>query len=71
VRFRRWDDEGGVVLAALNFSDQFRTVTLDLPSSGPWRDIVADQLFSLAAGDNHFELRPWQGLLLIPINHSS
>jgi 1,4-alpha-glucan branching enzyme len=67
VRLRRWDNEGTTVLAALNFSDGRRTVTLDLPSGGVWRDVVGDRAYHLDAGNNQFELEAWQGLLLIPI----
>jgi 1,4-alpha-glucan branching enzyme len=67
VRLRRWDEQGTVILAALNFSDAVRTVALDIPANGIWRDVVADQPFSLSAGHQPFELKPWQGLLLITI----
>jgi 1,4-alpha-glucan branching enzyme len=67
VRLRRWDEEGTVVLAALNFSEGVRTIILDLPFAGVWRDVVKDHTYQLEAGPNHFELNLWQGLLLIPI----
>lgn len=67
VRLRRWDENGTTVLAALNFSEATRTVTLDLPSAGVWRDVVGDRAHELNVGNNQFELQPWQGLLLIPI----
>jgi hypothetical protein len=56
-----------VVLAALNFSESQRNVTLDLPAGGVWRDVVGDRIYNLEAGANSFQLEAWKGLLLIPI----
>jgi 1,4-alpha-glucan branching enzyme len=67
VRLRRWDEQGVVVLCALNFSEGRRTVTLDLPSRGVWHDVVEDKSYQLEAGSHDFELLPWQGLLLVPV----
>jgi hypothetical protein len=56
------------VLAALNFSEQPRTVTLDIPVGGVWRDIVGDRVYELDRGIHQFDLKTWQGLLLIPLS---
>ena len=68
VRLRRWDEEGTTVLAALNFADERRTVTLHVPTDGVWRDVVADRVYQLAAGEHRFVLQPWRAMLLAPIN---
>ena len=67
VRLRRWDDAGTVVLVALNFGEATRTVMLDVPVAGAWREVVTDRLLQLSNGVNHFELLPWQGLMLLPV----
>jgi 1,4-alpha-glucan branching enzyme len=67
ICLRRWDESGTVALASLNFSDSSRTVALDLPARGIWRDVVADRLYNLDGGAHQFELQAWQGLLLVLI----
>jgi 1,4-alpha-glucan branching enzyme len=64
VRFRRWDDTGSEVLVALNFGDSTRTVTLDLPVSGVWRNVVTDRHFKFERGPHQFDLQAWQGIML-------
>jgi 1,4-alpha-glucan branching enzyme len=70
VRLRRWDESGIVALAALNFGDTERTVTLDVPARGVWHDVVSDQRFTLQTQAHQFHLDAWQGLLLLPVSRS-
>ncbi len=66
VRLRRWDEEGGVAMAALNFSANERRVSFDLSGANVWRDVVADRVYHCGEGAQEFLLQPWQGLLLVP-----
>jgi 1,4-alpha-glucan branching enzyme len=68
VCLRRWDEEGTVAFCALNFHEQQRIVTFDLPAGGVWRDVVADRVYHLDSGQHQFALEAWQGLLLLPIH---
>jgi 1,4-alpha-glucan branching enzyme len=67
VRWRRWDDHGAVALAALNFGHHLRTVTLDLPGGGAWRDVVSNRVYYLSGGPNQFVLQAWQAVLLVSV----
>lgn len=66
VRLRRWDEQGNLALAALNFGEP-RTVTMDLPNGGIWRDVVGDCIYHMDGGAQQFALDAWQGLLLVPV----
>src|SRR5690606_7688590 len=68
VRLSRWDEDGTTVLAALNFSGEPRRVSLYLPHSGIWHDVVGEHTFHLSAGTHHFDLAAWHGLLLVPLS---
>jgi 1,4-alpha-glucan branching enzyme len=68
VRFQRWDDQGAMVLCALNFSDEPRTVSLEVPKAGVWREIITDCVLQLKAGSEQFDLPPWRGLILAPVS---
>lgn len=67
VRLSRWDEQGTTVLCALNFADRQRTVTLEIPRAGEWRDVVTDHVYQFEQASHRFELDAWHGLLLTPL----
>jgi 1,4-alpha-glucan branching enzyme len=64
VRYARWDDHGDFVAVALNFGQQTRAATLDLPHPGPWFDAVSGRLLTVASSAAELTLQPWQGVAL-------
>jgi 1,4-alpha-glucan branching enzyme len=68
MRFRRWDDNGGAVTAALNWDEVGKRVQVPVAYGGWWHDLISDRTYHLAAGYAQFELGPWQPVILAPVN---
>jgi 1,4-alpha-glucan branching enzyme len=66
VRFKRWATENDFVNVALNFGIHERTVSLDFPQDGAWRDVVSAQLYQVTNGQLTITLAGWSGMILVP-----
>ncbi|MEZ4867657.1 MAG: alpha-amylase family glycosyl hydrolase [Caldilineaceae bacterium] len=52
---------------ALNFGETAHSVTLNVPWSGRWQEVVSGQIFTLKTGTWRGSVEAWQCLLLIPV----
>lgn len=69
VRIKRWPPPGitDYATAALNFGSAARTVTLETPWSGAWREIVKDKVHAITGGRFTTILPPWGAIFLTPV----
>ena len=64
LRYKRWDDDGDVVVVALNFDCVPQPVGLGFPSNGVWEDAISGQRAQVTANWSDFLLPAWTGLVL-------
>lgn len=63
VRFKRWDEEGDVVVVVLNFDHCPRQVWLGFPEVGCWREAVSGEVVEVTAHDMEVVVPEWYGLV--------
>jgi 1,4-alpha-glucan branching enzyme len=68
VRWKRWPDPDthDYATVALNFGDAERRTTLQVPWSGKWLDVIADQVYHTTEEWIPLRLGPWRAALLVP-----
>lgn len=71
VRFTRWPDAvdnrpRDFAIIALNFGNNSRRITLELPWTGEWYDVVNNQVKRMHTKKFVSQLEPWSALLLTP-----
>ena len=66
MRFRRWDDKGDFAVCAINFGARSRTVELQFPNDGRWRDMVDNRIRTVIHGRLRVRLGAYDAALFVP-----
>jgi pullulanase/glycogen debranching enzyme len=64
LRYKRWSENGDVVVVALNFDGVPQPVGLGLPSNGDWEDTISGQRVRVTTNWHDFVLPAWTSLVL-------
>jgi 1,4-alpha-glucan branching enzyme len=67
LRYKRWSEDGDVVVVALNFDCVPQPVGLGFPGNGDWEDAVSGQRVQVTKNWHDFVLPAWSSLILTPV----
>jgi 1,4-alpha-glucan branching enzyme len=68
LRYKRWSDDGDVVVVALNFDCVPQPVGLGFPVDGVWEDAISGQRLAVTANWHDFVLPAWTGLIVTQVS---
>lgn len=64
LRYKRWDDQGDVVVVAVNFDVVPQVVGLGFPHDGLWEDALSGRSYQIRGNWRDFELPVWSAVVL-------
>jgi 1,4-alpha-glucan branching enzyme len=63
--FRRWHEDGDLVIVALNFDNRPREMTLGFPEPGRWREALSGAIIEVASHAAEVTVPEWYGLVFV------